>query len=416
MIDIAQVQGQVHAQSVQKVGELAEKNPQRNRLHHPHLAARERSLTKRRRHGLSLRPKEQAKSSQNEIADLMATLASRQGASGGSRKLTGPERAAVLMLALGEQYGGKIWSLLDDDELRELSVVMSTLGTDRRRRRSRTCCWNSSGGCRPRARCMGNYDATERLLQQYLPPERVGGIMDEIRGPAGRNMWEKLSNVQEEVLANYLKNEYPQTVAVVLSKIRPEHAARVLAILPEELALDVVNRMLRMEAVQKEVIERVEQTLRTEFMSNLSQTRRRDAHEVMAEIFNNFDRQTETRFMTALEEDNRETAERIKTLMFTFDDLIKLDAGSAQTLMRHVDKDKLAIALKGATEAVRQFFMGNMSTRAAKMLVDDMSAMGPVRLRDVDEAQALLVNLAKDLAAKGEIMISKSRGDEELIY
>ena len=263
---------------------------------------------------------------------------------------------------------------------------------------------------------MGNYDATERLLQQYLPPDRVAGIMDEIRGPAGRNMWEKLSNVQEGVLANYLKNEYPQTIAVVLSKLRPEHAARVLAILPEDLALDVVNRMLKMEAVQKEVIERVEQTLRTEFMSNLSQTRRRDAHEVMAETFNNFDRQTETRFMTSLEDDNRESAERIKALMFTFDDLVKLDTGSAQTLMRHIDKDKLAVALKGASEPVREFFMSNMSTRAAKMLVDDMQALGPVRLRDVDEAQAQLVNLAKDLAAQGEIMISKNRGDEELVY
>jgi flagellar motor switch protein FliG len=263
---------------------------------------------------------------------------------------------------------------------------------------------------------MGNYDATERLLQQYLAPERVHLIMDEIRGPAGRNMWEKLSNVQEQVLANYLKNEYPQTVSVVLSKIRPEHAARVLAILPEELALDVVSRMLKMEAVQKDVLERVEQTLRTEFMSNLSQTRRRDAHEVMAEIFNNFDRQTETRFITALEEQSRESAERIKTLMFTFDDLVKLDAGSAQTLMRHIDKDKLAIALKGASDGVRQFFLGAMSSRAGKMLVDDMQALGPVRLRDVDEAQAMLVNLAKDLAAKGEILISKSRGDDELIY
>jgi flagellar motor switch protein FliG len=202
----------------------------------------------------------------------------------------------------------------------------------------------------------------------------------------------------------------------VLSKIKPEHAARVLGILPEDLALDVVNRMLKMEAVQKEVLERVENTLRTEFMSNLSQTRRRDAHEVMAEIFNNFDRQTETRFMTALEEENRESAERIKNLMFTFDDLMKLDTGSAQTLMRHIDKDKLAVALKGATDPVRQFFMSNMSSRAAKMLVDDMGAMGPVRLRDVDDAQSQLVNLAKDLAAKGEIMISKSRGDEELVY
>jgi flagellar motor switch protein FliG len=221
--------------------------------------------------------------------------------------------------------------------------------------------------------------------------------------------------VQEEVLANYLKNEYPQTIAVVLSKLSPEHAARVLAILPEDIALDVVGRMLKMEAVQKEVLERVEQTLRTEFMSSLSQTRRRDAHEVMAEIFNNFDRQTETRFMTSLEEANRESAERIKTLMFTFDDLIRLDAGSAQTLLRSVDKDKLALALKGATETVRQFFLGNMSSRASKMLLDDMGAMGPVRLRDVDEAQVMLVNLAKDLAAKGEIIISKTR-DEELVY
>jgi flagellar motor switch protein FliG len=320
----------------------------------------------------------------------------------------------VLMLALGEQHGSKIWNLLDDDDLRQLSIVMSTLGNI-----------DSSmveelllefvGRLSASGALLGNYDATERLLQQYLPPERVGGIMDEIRGPAGRNMWEKLANVQEEVLANYLKNEYPQTVAVVLSKLKPEHAARVLAILPEDLALDVVNRMLKMEAVQKEVLERVEQTLRTEFMSSLSQTRRRDAHEVMAEIFNNFDRQTETRFMTSLEEANREAAERIKTLMFTFDDLVRLDAGSAQTLMRHVDKDKLGIALKGASEAVREFFFKNMSSRAAKMLVDDMQALGPVRLRDVDEAQVLLVNLAKDLAAKGEIILSKGR-DEELVY
>ena len=354
-------------------------------------------------------------STQADIANVVAALASRQGEGGTGRKLTGPERAAVLMLALGEQHGAKIWTLLDDDELRQLSIIMSTIGTVESSSVENLLLefvsrMSASGAL------LGNYDATERLLQQYLPPERVGGIMEEIRGPAGRNMWEKLSHVQEDILANYLKNEYPQTVAVVLSKLRPEHTARVLAILPGEFSLDVVTRMLRMEAVQKEVIERVEQTLRTEFMSSLSQTRRRDAHEQMAEIFNSFDRQTETRFMTALEEENREAAERIKNLMFTFDDLVKLDTGSAQTLMRHVDKDKLAIALKGATEPVRQFFLGNMSSRAAKMLNDDMGALGPVRLRDVDDAQSQLVNLAKDLAAKGEIMISKNRSDEELVY
>ena len=240
----------------------------------------------------------------NDITQVLASLAPRQ-AGRTQTEIPGPQRAAMLMLALGEQYGGKIWSLLDDDEVRELSLQMSTLGNVEAdivedMLLEFVSRMSASGAL------MGNFDATERLLQQYLSPDRVTGIMDEIRGPAGRNMWEKLSNVQEEVLANYLKNEYPQTIAVVLSKLKSEHAARVLAILPEDMALDVIGRMLKMEAVQKEVIERVEQTLRVEFMSNLSQTRRRDAHEVMAEIFNNFDRQTETRFITALEEENRE--------------------------------------------------------------------------------------------------------------
>jgi flagellar motor switch protein FliG len=357
----------------------------------------------------------QESSVRQDIGGLMAELASRAQVNPGRRKLSGPERAAVLMLSLGEQYVGKIFSLLDDDELRDISVAMSSLGTIEAEAVEELLVEFVSR-ISPSGGLLGNYYATERLLQQYLPPERVGGIMEEIRGPAGRNMWEKLANVQEEVLANYLKNEYPQTVAVVLSKLRSEHAARVLSILPEDFALDVVGRMLKMEAVQKEVIERVEQTLRTEFMSNLSQTRRRDTHEVMAEIFNNFDRTTETRFLKSLEDENPHAAERIKALMFTFDDLIKLDTASAQTLMRKLDKNKLGIALKGANETVRQFFFNNMSTRGAKMLVDDMQAMGPVRLRYVDEAQTLLVNIAKEMAAKGEIQISKGIGDDEMIY
>ena len=249
-------------------------------------------------------PAAATKNNHEEITDLVATLAGRRKNCDPARALRGPERAAVLMVVLGDQYGEQVWKLLDDD-FRTLSITMSTLGTVGADA-VEALMLEFVGRLSASGALLGNYDATERLLQQYLPPERVANIMEEIRGPAGRNMWEKLSNVQEQVLANYLKNEYPQTVAVVLSKTKPEHAARVLAILPEETALDVVTRMLRMEAVQKEVIERVENTLRTEFMSNLSQTRCRDAHEVMAEIFNNFDRQTETRFLTALEEQHRE--------------------------------------------------------------------------------------------------------------
>jgi flagellar motor switch protein FliG len=229
-------------------------------------------------------------------------------------------------------------------------------------------------------------------------------------------MWDKLANVNETVLANYLKNEYPQTVAVVLSKIKGEHAARVLAQLPESFAMEVVMRMLRMEAVQKEVLDDVERTLRTEFMSNLARTSRRDAHEMMAEIFNNLDRNTESRFLAALEERNRDSAERIKALMFTFEDLSKLDPSGVQTLLRVVDKPKLGLALKGSSETLRDLFFTNMSERAAKIMREDMAAMGPVRLRDVDEAQMYMVQVAKDLAARGEIVMSEGKGEDELIY
>src|ERR1700733_9720140 len=331
------------------------------------------------------------------------------------RTLTGAERAAVIMLSLGEDHSEQIWKMMDEEEIKEVSQVMSNLGSVSSNVIEKLLV-DFVGQMSGTGSIMGSYESTERLLARMLPGEKVGGIMEEIRGPAGRTMWDKLANVNETVLANYLKNEYPQTVCVVLSKIKPEHAARVLGALPEEFALEVVQRMLRMESVQKDILDKVEQTLRVEFMSNLARTAKRDSHEHMAEIFNNFDRQTESRFITALEERSRDSAERIKALMFTFEDLGKLDPGSIQTLFRHVEKDKRALALKGATDSLRDIFFSNMSERAGKILREDMEALGPVRLKDVDEAQMRMVNVAKDLANKGEIMIASKAGEDELVY
>ena len=150
-------------------------------------------------------------------------------------------------------------------------------------------------------------------------------------------------------------------------------------------------------------------------MTNLASATRRDSHEMMADIFNNLDRNTENRFMTALEERNREAAERIKQLMFTFDDLVRLDPGGIQVLLRQVEKDQLALALKGASDDVKELFFSNMSERAGKMMREDMEAMGAVRLKDVDEAQSGVVITAKDLADAGEIVIPTGE-DSELIY
>jgi flagellar motor switch protein FliG len=330
------------------------------------------------------------------------------------KKLAGPEKAAIVLLALGEEHTA-IWEALDDEEIKEVSQAMASLGTVSAAVVEELLVEFVSGMSSTGA-IMGSYEQTQRLLSSFMPAEKVEALMEEIRGPAGRTMWDKLGNVNEGVLANYLKNEYPQTVAVVLSKVKSDHAARVLASLPEDFALECVTRMLRMEPVQREILDKIEQTLRTEFMSNLARTSKRDSHEMMAEIFNNFDRQTEARFIAALEERNRDSAERIRALMFVFEDLGKLDPGGVQTLLRAVDKDQLALALKGASDGLREMFFSNMSERAAKIMREDMETMGPVRLRDVDQAQVAMVQVAKDLAAKGEIMLAGQGGDDELIY
>jgi flagellar motor switch protein FliG len=265
---------------------------------------------------------------------------------------------------------------------------------------------------------VGTYDSTERLLAKSgLGKDKIGMIMEEIRGPAGRTMWEKLGNVNEEVLASFLQKEYPQTVAVVLSKISTEHAARVLALLPEGFALEVVHRMLRMESIQKEVLDDIEKTLRIEFMANLAKTTRRDSHELMAEIFNSMDRSIETRIMGSLEQTAPDAAEKIRSLMFTFEDLGGLDPTSIQTIIRAADKDKLPTALKGATDTLKDLFFSNMSERAAKIMKEDMGAMGPVRLKDVEEAQQYVVTVAKDLESRGEIVLAKGgKSEDAMIY
>ena len=329
--------------------------------------------------------------------------------------LSGQQKAAILMLSLDEDRSAALFSLMDDEEIKELYVIMASLGKINHNTVKQLIAEfnekiNDTGSL------VGTYESTERLLAKALDKDRVSVIMEEIRGPAGRTMWDKLGNVNEHVLANYLKNEYPQTIAVILSKIKAEHAAKVIALFPENFAMEIVMRMLRMDSVQKEVLDSLEKTLRKEFMSNLSKSTRRDAHELIADIFNSLDRNTEGRFMDALEERNRESAERVKSLMFTFEDLVRIDSQGIQILLRNIDKDKLAIALKGASETVKELFFNNMSTRAGKIIKEDMDAMGPVRMRDVEEAQQYVVSSAKDLANSGEIIISEGSGSDEMVY
>ncbi|MET1754365.1 flagellar motor switch protein FliG [Novosphingobium sp. RD2P27] len=330
------------------------------------------------------------------------------------KKFNGLQKAAALLLVLGKEHGAPIWQQLSVDEVKELSSAMSQLG---RLPASvvEHLLVQFTGEVSSMASLHGSYETTERLLGGIMPSDKVREIMEDIRGPSGRTMWDKLSNVSETVLAAYLRNEYPQTVAVILSKLKPDHSARVLAEMPQDIGVDVITRMLRMETVQKEVIQEVEQTLKSEFMTNLSRAQKRDPHESMAEVFNAMDRSTEEAMLSALDAKIPDSAERIRALMFTFEDLMNLLPAAIAKIVKNADKRQMALALKGAPEEMRGIFFASMTERASKLMREDMAAMGPVRARDCEEAQSGLVRLAKTLADAGEIVLVDPKNDEAVI-
>ena len=326
-------------------------------------------------------------------------------------ELSGARKAATIMLLLGGGRSAPIWALLEEEEVKKLSLAMAELGTVPRNK-IEAIAEEFAQSVSEQDKVIGTYDRTETFLRGVLTKEKADAIMDEIRGQASRNVWHKLSAVDVTLLAAYLKGEHPQTVALILSRLPAEIAAHTLGLLEEGFATEVLNRMLTLNNVQREALESVEQVLHAEFLSGLSRTQRRDSHEAIAEVFNNLDRQTEKRLMGALERTNEAAAIKIKELMFTFEDLTNLGPAAIQTLMRSVDKAVLARALKGANEKAREVFTSNMSSRAAKLFMDDLDALGPMRMKDVDQAQGTIIQMAKDLEAKGEIMIGRGRDDE----
>lgn len=326
--------------------------------------------------------------------------------------LSGMQKAATFMLAIPDDHVQKIFAELDEMEVMELSQAMANLGKVRANDVENIFLEfvDKSGS---NASLVGTMSSTESLLMKIFEADKVSQIMEEIRGPAGRTMWDKLNNVDEKALAGFLRNEHPQTIAVVLSKVKPDHAAKIFALFPEDLAMEIMGRTINMENVGRDVLNNIEKTLKSEFIANFARSDKKDPHERLAEVFNFFDRPTEGRLMEALERYNEAAAEKVRSLMFTFVDLVKLDSAGIQTLLRITDKSKLALALKGANDEVKELFFSNMSERAAKLLKEDMESLGMVKLRDVDEAQMVIVSQTKELVDKGEIEISQGGDDSD---
>ncbi|MGI9436887.1 MAG: flagellar motor switch protein FliG [Geminicoccaceae bacterium] len=328
--------------------------------------------------------------------------------------MNGLKKAAMLMLVAGDDHARIVFGKLDMTEIKAITREMSMLGhvvgeqIEALLLEFKQLMGTGAG-------VVGTHDTATQLLSRIFDDDRAASIMDEIARDGQENIWELLGKMEAATLAGFLNSEHPQTIAVVLSNLRSDQAARVLAQLSEDGALETMMRMLRMESVQDEIMNDVEQLLRSEFGTGASGQEREDRHGAMAEIFNYFDKSTETAMLAMVEAKDKEVAETIRSLMFTFDDLEKIDGTAAQIVLRHVDNAKLALALKGAKDELKDLFLGNMSERAAKILREDMENMGPVRVKDVEGAQSELVTLVKQLVDSGEVTIASGDDDEDMI-
>ena len=323
--------------------------------------------------------------------------------------LRGIQKAAAIMLTLSEEEGARVLEHMEDEEIRALSAAMADMGTVSSAAMQEVI-GDFDKSVALYSSVSGSLDKTEALLSKALPSEQVRVIMDELRQPS-RGVWKKLSGIDRTLLAAYLKGEHPQTVALILSQVDSELSARMIASFPQPLALEVINRMLKLQPVQKEILNQLEENLQADLLANFSVKKRMDTHAAMAEVFNSFERSTEIRLMGALEELNPTSSQRIRQLMFTIEDLGKLEAAGIQTLIRGADKTMLAKALRGAPEVISSVFLANMSTRAAKTLTDDMESMQDMPPKELEAAQSELIRLAKSLIDSGEIAKPRKNGD-----
>lgn len=328
--------------------------------------------------------------------------------------LSGPEKVAVMLLTLGEEQAGPLLERMEDSEVRIITRSMATLGSITgevlEELITRFTQQFSRGGS-----VIGSADSTERMLRSFLPADRVVDIMNYIRGPGGSSTWEKIAMVDNNMLAKYLNGEHPQTIAVVLSKIDPDQAAHVLSNLPEKTVPDVLQRMISMNSVPKEVLADIEEMLQRDLMLNYQTSQESNNLNHMAEIFNRTESDKSDALLEGLKERHEEEVWQIKQLMFTFDDLMELDPHSLRTVIRSCESDTLTYALKGCDNETRGKIVGNLSERARAILIDNMDTLGPVLMRDVEAAKATMVRKAKELAEAGVIVIERG-AESQMVY
>ncbi|NVM22127.1 MAG: flagellar motor switch protein FliG [Desulfobacterales bacterium] len=328
------------------------------------------------------------------------------------KKITGPQKAAIFLMMMGEEYTAQVIEKLDEDEVGKLALHMSEI---------KYIAPDVLG------RVMKEYvDEVETdrlmiegeaflkaLIDSGLDREKANAIYREIEKSRKNIPFSYLEGMDSNTLISFMKGEHPQTIALILSHLRSQRAAEILGGLPRDIQPVVAVRIAEISQVPAEVVTELDQTLQRELFSlGDSRSRRKiGGVSVLADILNEVDRDTEQNVLSSIEEERSEMADEIRQMMFVFEDLVKVDNRGMREILKQVDSQQLCLALKTASEEMKEKVFSNLSERAAEMLREDMEVMGPVRLSEVERAQQGVIRVSRELEAAGKVILSKGKED-----
>jgi flagellar motor switch protein FliG len=331
-------------------------------------------------------------------------------------EMSGKEKAAALLISLGPDKSAKIFQYLQEDEIEELTLEIANMRKISADEKNRVLEEFYQVCLAQEYISEGGIHYAKEVLEKALGSQKAFDIINKLTASLQVRPFDFARKAEASQLLNFIQNEHPQTIALILAYLNPQQAAQILSALPQTKQAEVAKRIATMDRTTPEIIKEVESVLESKLSSLVTQDyTSAGGIQTIVDLLNSVDRGTEKFIMETLEIEDVELAEEIKKRMFVFEDIVNLDSTSIQRFIREVDNNELAIALKGATEEVQEIIFNNMSKRMAEIIREDMEFMGPVRLRDVEESQQKIVNIIRKLEETGEIIIARGGGDEIIV-
>lgn len=332
------------------------------------------------------------------------------------KELSGRQKAAIFLISLGPEKSAAVMKHFTEEQIEQLTLEIANVRTIKGEQIDVVVEEFSNLYMAQQYISQGGIDYAKKVLEKALGAETAMDIISRLSSNLQIKPFDFVRKTEPSQILNFIQGEHPQTIALIMSYLDPQQAAAILSALPSELQSDVARRIAIMDRTSPEIIREVENILERKIstMGTQDYTSVGGLKSIVG-ILNKVDRQTEKTIMETLEVQDPELSEEIKKLMFVFEDIIKMDDRSIQLVLREVDSKDLAVALKGASEDVSSKIKKNMSKRAAQMLEEEITFLGPVRLRDVEEAQQRIVTIIRRLEESGEIIISRGGGDELIV-